>query len=141
MVKKILKEILIAIILVAIVLLILAVMLYDYNPIVKNIPEGVKYEVSADISKELNTQVIPNDTKVIVTYEVDNTDLNNAQDYNPGKKNPFIKYNTEEVDGSPLNGAGTSSGNGTTNNNSNNINGTTGSGSSNNGYFQNSGIK
>ena len=142
MLKSILKEILFTIISIAVILLILAIVLYDYNPIVKNIPESVKYEISKEVSDELNSQAIPNDTRVIVTYEVDNADLNNAQDYNPGKKNPFIKYKTEDVDGSPINGGTTSSGssNGSSNNSTNSsTNGS--SGSNNSGYFQNSSTK
>lgn len=139
MVKKVLKEILITIILIAIVLLILAVLLYDYNPIVKTIPESVAYELEKEVSDEINTQVVPNDTKVIITYEVDNSDLNNSQDYNPGKKNPFIKYNTEDKPGSTLNGNGTEAGNGTSNNTVSG-NGTSSS-NSNSGYFPNTSTK
>lgn len=136
MVSKVLKEILLTIILIIIVILILAVLLYDYNPIVKTIPESVAYEIEKDVSEEINTEVVPNDTKVIITYEVDNSDLNNSQDYNPGKKNPFIKYDTQEKPGSTLNGNGNTSGNGTSNNSA------SGNGSnSNGGYFQNTSTK
>lgn len=139
MIKNVLKEILVTIILVATVLLMLSIILYDYNPIVKTIPESVAYEIDEELSKEINTEVIPNDTKVIITYEVDNKDLSNSQDYNPGKKNPFIKYSTQTSGNS--NGGFT--GNNTNNSQSNTIGGNSSNGTSgsNSGYFPNTSTK
>lgn len=130
MLKSIIKEILLTIVLIAVILLVLAIVLYDYNPIVKTIPEAVKYEISKEDSEEINTEVIPNDTKVIITYEVDNTDLNNSEDYNPGKRNPFIKSSSSEAESS----------NGTGNSNSITSNDSF-SNSNNSGYFQNTSTK
>lgn len=121
MIKSIFKEILITTALLAIIVALLAVVLYDYNPIVKTIPEAVKYEIPKDVSEELNTQVVPNDTKVIITYEVDNKDLNNSEDYNPGKKNPFAQYSKETDKGNPLGGSN-STANGSNNNGTGNSN-------------------
>ena len=135
--KKIIREIVITGVLVAIVLLLLGIALYKSNPITKEIPNAVAYQTSESLSKEISTQLVPNDTKVIVTYQVDNNDLNNAEDYDPGKKNPFVSYSNDTENTDPINGGN----NNNSNNSNNSSNNTNGSGSANSVLFPNNSIK
>lgn len=92
MVKNILKEIIIILLLALAIILILGVMLYEYVPANKIIPEKVSYTTPENIKTELETDTNIDDTEVVITYQIDSTDLNNyerIQEYVPGKKNPF----------------------------------------------------
>ena len=99
MAKNIIKEIIIILLLILAIILILGVLLYEYVPINKIIPEKISYTTPEKIQEELNTDSSVDDTQIIITYQIDSTDLSNyktIQDYVPGKKNPFSSLNTEE---------------------------------------------
>lgn len=92
MAKNIIKEIIIVLLLTLAIILVLGVLLYEYVPANKIIPEKVSYTTPENVKTELETDSNIDDTEVVVTYEIDSTDLNNykrIQEYVPGKKNPF----------------------------------------------------
>ena len=158
MAKTIIKELIIALLLCLAIILILGILLYEYVPIAKTIPNTVSYTTPEDVKQELLTAESIDENKVILTYEVDTTDLNNYKkinDYKPGKANPFSTYvvteNTENSEqtnttGTTNNSASSNSNNttssngsqNTTNNNSGATDNTTSSGGY---YFKDKGTK
>ncbi len=121
MAKTVLKEIIIILLLCLAIILILGILLYDYVPIAKVIPEEVSYTTPENIQKEIAEE----DTvePVIYTYEVQAEDLNTykrTQEYQAGKANPFSDINSqpaqETQNGTSSNGGTSNSG---TSNNSN----------------------
>lgn len=100
MTKKIFKELIISLLLCLAIILLLGILLYEYVPMTKTIPSPVSYTTPENVKQELaNTEGVSED-EIIMTYEVDSTDLNNykrIQDYKPGKANPFSSYLTPET--------------------------------------------
>ena len=119
MAKNIIKEIIIMLLLCLAIILILGVILYEYVPSNKILPEEVSYVTPQNIKEELkNSDSIEEDT-VILTYEIDESDLTNYQkikDYKPGKVNPFSTYEEKTEENQTQNGQNT------TNNNSGSTN-------------------
>ena len=98
MAKTVVKQVIITLLLCLAILLILAVLLYAYVPNNKVIPEKVSYTAPEDV-KEVLDETVSEDSQVILTYEVNSSDLTNAErinDYNPGKVNPFSSYEITE---------------------------------------------
>lgn len=92
MAKNMIKEIVILLLLALAIILVLGVLLYEYVPANKIVPEKVSYTTPEKVKTELETDPNVDNTEVVVTYEIDTTDLNNykrIQEYVPGKKNPF----------------------------------------------------
>ena len=92
MAKNIIKEIIIVLLLALAIILTLGVLLYEYVPSNKIIPEKISYTTPERVATELQTDENVDDTEVIITYQIDSTDLKNyqrIQEYVPGKKNPF----------------------------------------------------
>ena len=101
MAKNVIKEIIIVLLLCLAIILILGVLLYEYVPSNKVIPEKVSYTTPENVKEELNKA---DSTNIITTYEynVEASDLNNykrVSDYVPGKQNPFSSYDTEATSG------------------------------------------
>ena len=128
MTKNIFKEIVIVLLLCLAIILLLGVILYDYVPTNKIVPEEITYSTSKEVKDELKSADEADADKVILTYTLDQTDLNNYQsinDYRPGKTNPFSTYKTQNAtkpssDGSSTgNTTGGTSGNSTGNSSSN----------------------
>ena len=97
MTKSILKEIIIVLLLCLAIILVLGILLYDYVPISKTVPNQVAYTTPEDVKQELLQSGTLDESEVIMTYEVNNDDLNNyrrVKDYKPGKANPFSSYET-----------------------------------------------
>ena len=95
--KSIAKEIIIGLLLCLAILLVLAVLMYSYIPNNKVVPEPVSYTVPEEAKKVLEETAMDT-SQVILTYEVNSSDLSTAQrtnDYNPGKVNPFSSYQTQ----------------------------------------------
>lgn len=149
MAKNIIKEIIIVLLLALAIILILGVLLYEYVPANKIIPEKVSYTTPENVKTELQTDTNIDDTQVVVTYQIDSTDLNNyrkIQEYVPGKKNPFESIekqnsnNTESNETSSENKSNTvSNSNGNSNveaNSNSDVNADT-----NTGYLPNKGTK
>ncbi len=145
MTKTIVKELIIALLLCLAILLLLGILLYEYVPMTKTIPNPVSYTTPENVKKELAEAEGVDENQIIMTYEVDSTDLNNyknIQNYKPGKANPFSSYETTGTNTTTANSStgntnsgtgtsGTTTGNGNTTNNSgmnsndiNNSNGT-----------------
>lgn len=115
MAKVIIRETIIALLVCLAVLLMLSVALYNYIPSNKVVPETVEYSPSKEIQTQLNAAVEDNSKEILMTYEVTASDLENfekANEYNPGKANPFAAVSTDPTD--------TGDGNNTGNNNNNN---------------------
>lgn len=123
MAKNIIKEIIIILLLTLAMILILGVLLYEYVPANKIIPEKVSYTTPESAKMELETDPNVDDTQVIITYQIDSTDLNNYKkihEYVPGKKNPFEEVSEETQQTQGNNGTTTNQPSGSnTNTNSN----------------------
>lgn len=138
MLKTIIKEIIIMLLLCLAIILVLGVLLYDYVPMAKVIPEAISYTTPENVTNGLQQAGGVDESQVILTYEVDSTDLNNykkVRSYKAGKTNPFSSYETtgENTTNST---SGTTSGNTTSSNSTSNN--TTNSGGS---YFKDKGTK
>lgn len=144
MAKKVIKEIIIMLLLCLAIILILGVLLYEYVPSNKIIPEEVSYTTPADVQEELNKSENLENEQVILTYSIDATDLNNYErinSYVPGKTNPFSSYDTSSTSGNE-NQSGSSNGGTNNSNNSSSSGNTTGStNDTNTGYFPDKGTK
>lgn len=122
MAKKIIKEMIIILLLCLAIILILGLLLYDYVPTGKIIPEEVSYTTPSEIKEEINKGENVEDEQVILTYSVDSTDLRNYERINtyvPGKTNPFSSYDTSTTQGENTTTNGSQS---NANGNSNNTN-------------------
>lgn len=146
MAKKIIKEMIIMLLLCLAIILLLGVLLYEYVPSNKIIPDEVSYTTPENIKEELSKGDGVDDDKVILTYSVDAADLNNYQRINtyvPGKANPFQEYNqnVETEEGNETNNS--SSGNSSTSSSGNTTSSSSSSGTSNSGstYFPDKGTK
>ena len=87
--KRFLKELMITILLCIALVLILAVIFYDYIPINKTIPQSIEYsmpESMSEVKEELNNAVQNEESRIIVTYEIDDS-----------VKFPLIKYTPSSV--------------------------------------------
>lgn len=156
--KGIMKEIIIILLLTLIILLVLGILLYGFVPNNKTIPEQVSYVTPENIKEQINSEKI-NEDQVILTHEIDATELQNykkVKDYKPGKPNPFSSTTTSTTTGTntQTNNSGTSSNNTTQSNTqssntvTNNINSNNTANKNNNGtqentttYYPNKGIK
>ena len=150
MAKKVIKEIIIMLLLCLAIILILGVLLYEYVPSNKIIPEEVSYTTPEEVKEELSKGENVEDEQVILTYSIDATDLNNYErinSYVPGKTNPFSSYDTSSTSGEENNSNGSTSGsNSNANSNSSSSSNNSGSSSSstndtNTGYFPDKGTK
>lgn len=142
--KSVLKEIIIVLLLCLAIILILGILLYEYVPIAKTIPNEVSYTTPENVKQELLSSSDVDDSQIIMTYEVNSEDLSNyrrVQDYVPGKANPFSSYETQEDDEEENESP---DGNSTNDNSSTTDNGTENDDSSSNSgghFFQNTGTK
>jgi len=97
MAKNVIKELIIALLLCLAIILLLGILLYEYAPFTKTIPNPVSYTTPEEVKEELAESDGLDESQIIMTYEVDADDLNNykrIQDYKPGKANPFSSYET-----------------------------------------------
>ena len=148
MAKSIIKEIIIVLLLCLAIMLVLGILLYEYVPITKTIPNEVSYTTPENVKQELLSSSEVDDSQIIMTYEINSDDLSNyrrVQDYVPGKANPFSSYETT-AENTTENGSSTggTTSNGSTSSGSTNTNsGTTTDDSSSSGghFFQNTGTK
>lgn len=144
MAKSIIKELIIFLLLCLAIILVLGILMYEYTPMSKTIPNPVSYTTSETVKQELAISSEIDEDKIIMTYEIDSTDLNNykrIQEYVPGKANPFSSYETAESNTTNENsttGGTASSGNSSSTGTSGN---TTSSNSSGGQYFQDKGTK
>ena len=95
MAKKFIKEMMIMLLICLAIILILGVLLYEYVPSNKIIPEKVSYTTPTAVQEELSKGENVENDEIILTYSVDSTDLDNYERINtyvPGKPNPFSPY-------------------------------------------------
>lgn len=112
MAKNIFKELIIILLLIIFIIVLLGVVLYDYVPTNKIIPEKVSYSTPQNVKQELKNSSEIDEDKIILTYTLDQDDLYNYQkinDYKPGKTNPFSTYKPENVEKPEGNGTGNGS--------------------------------
>jgi len=96
--KNILKEIFIFILIIVAIILVLGVLLYDYIPTSKVVPQTIAYQTPENLKAEIEDEFIEDNSQVIITYEIDSSDLNVYKEitsYVPGKQNPFGSYNVQ----------------------------------------------
>jgi hypothetical protein len=128
--KTFFKEFIIVLLLILAILLVLGVLLYDYIPMNKVVPQIEQYETPENIKEELNETVDDSDTTMTsIVYEINESDLKlyeKSNDYQKGNVNPFADLNssntaTEEgTDGNNTNGTVAETDNNTINNQTNN---------------------
>ena len=136
--KNIIKEIIMILLLTLAIILVLGVLLYEYVPANKIIPEKVSYTTPEEAKTELETDIDESEEELYVDYHIDSTQLNNykkIQEYVPGRKNPFGEVGSEETATTP-----------NSENNTENSGGKSDSGKSattqeNSGYLPNKGTK
>lgn len=100
MAKKVVKELIIVLLLCLAIILLLGILLYEYVPITKTIPNAISYTTPEDVKEELADSQAIDESQIIMTYEVDSNDLNNyakIQNYKPGKANPFSSYEATQT--------------------------------------------
>ena len=137
MAKNIVKEIIIILLLCLAIILLLGILLYEYAPMSKTVPNPVSYTTPENVQQELANTTGVDDSQIIMTYEVDSTDLRNYErinDYQPGKANPFSSY---EASGENTTNNGSSTGGSSSSGNSTSGNTTTSGGE----YFHDKGTK
>ncbi len=147
--KSFIKELIIILLLCLAIILILGIILYEYVPTSKTIPNAVSYTTPDEVKEELLATDSVDESQIVMTYEVNSSDLNNykrIQDYKPGKANPFSSY---ETTGSDTQSNGSSNGNASTGNSSSGTNNSSGNSTGNNEdttqsgghFFQDTGTK
>ena len=148
MAKNVIKEIIILLLLCLAIILLLGILLYEYVPMSKTVPNPVSYTTPEDVQQELATSSDVDNSQIILTYEVDSTDLNNYErinDYQPGKANPFSSYETSgentTTNGSATGGSNSSSGSSSSNSNNTNTSSSGNTTTSGGQYFQDKGTK
>ena len=130
-----------------IIIVVLGLLLYDYVPMAKVVPEPVSYTTPEDVKEELVQAGEVDDNQVIMTYEVNSSDLNNYEkikNYNPGKANPFSSYQSQTNENGNATDGNTTSTTGSTKDTTNantNSNTTNNSSSSGGHFFQDKGTK
>ena len=137
MTKNIIKEIIMILLLTLAIILVLGVLLYEYVPISKTVPNPVSYVRTEAVEEELASSDTIDESQLVMTYEINSSDLNNykqMQEYKPGKANPFAAVSEDNT------------GNNNGNNSSNTSSGSTSTGTNNNtstseGYYPDKGIK
>ena len=127
--KNVLREIIILLLLTLAIILLLGVLLYEYVPMNKVIPETVTYTATDETRKAIEEQSAHDDGTVVLSYEVTSTDLKNykkVNDYKAGRKNPFSTVNTGSTSSTGTNNGNTgTAGNNSSTTNSNNENNST----------------
>ena len=148
MAKNVIKEIIILLLLCLAIILLLGILLYEYVPMSKTVPNPVSYTTPEDVQQELASSSDVDNSQIILTYEVDSTDLNNYErinDYQPGKANPFSSYETSgentTTNGSATGGSSSSSGSNSSSSNNSNTSSSGNTTTSGGQYFQDKGTK
>ena len=132
MAKSIIKELIIVLLLCLAIIIILGILLYEYVPMVKTLPNQVSYTTPQEAKEELAEASEVDESQVVMTYEVNSADLNNykkVQKYKPGKANPFSSYEQSTTGTNTTENGSTGSG---SSNSGSNSNATTGNSSSSN---------
>lgn len=97
MTKNIVREIIIILLLCLAIILLLGILLYEYVPMNKTVPNTEAYTTPSNVKSELKEENANGD--LIQTYEINNSDLDDykrVQNYKPGKADPFSSYKESE---------------------------------------------
>ena len=140
--KNIIKEIIMILLLTLAIILVLGVLLYEYVPANKIIPEKVSYTTPEEVKTELETVVNEDEEELYVDYHIDSTQIKNyqkIQEYVPGRKNPFVSLESQET--STTTNDGKQNNSNTSNTGSTSNSGTSTTGQENTGYLPNKGTK
>ena len=154
MTKNVIREIIIILLLCLAIILILGILLYEYVPMTKTIPNPVSYTAPEGVEQELQ------DTSddVLLSFnneseEIDSAELNNYErinNYQPGKANPFSSYeeststsgeNTTQGNSSTSSSSGTNSSGATSSSESSSSSNSNDKTTSGGHFFQNKGTK
>ena len=141
MVKSVIKELIIVLLLCLAIILILGILLYEYVPASKTIPNEVSYTTPEEVKEELMAAGEVDESKIVMTYEIDSATLNNykrIQNYKPGKANPFADSSSQTSGSDTSDGSGTSTSNEGSSNTSENNNSENTSGGQ---FFKDTGTK
>ena len=141
MTKTIFKELIITLLLCLVIILVLGILLYEYVPTTKTIPNTAAYVTPNNVKEELAESEEIDEDQIIMTYQVNSNDLNNfkrIQNYRPGKANPFSSYEVTSTNGEQTGENGSSTGGSSTGGSTQNENTTTSSGGQ---FFQDKGTK
>jgi hypothetical protein len=139
--KAVLKELIITLILCLAIILLIAVIMYEYAPDNKVIPEAVSYTAPQEATEVLKESV-SEASQVLMTYQVNSTDITNAErvgQYSAGKIDPFSSYEESEEETTDGTTSSSSSSSQDSENNSDNTNDKTTSSSGK--YFTDNGTK
>ena len=122
MAKSVIRELIIVLLLCLAIILVLGILLYEYVPMSKTIPNEVSYTTPEDVREELLAAEGVDESKIVMTYEIDSATLNNykkIQNYKPGKANPFADNSsqTNESNSTTQNGDSKGENNGTSGSN------------------------
>lgn len=134
MAKSIIKELIIVLLLCLAIIIILGILLYEYVPMVKTLPNQVSYTTPQEAKEELAEASEVDESQVVMTYEVNSADLNNykkVQKYKPGKANPFSSYEQSTTGTNTTENGSTGSGSSNSGSNSNTTTGNSSSSNSN----------
>ena len=141
MAKSIIKELIIVLLLCLAIILVLGILLYEYVPVSKTIPNEVSYTTPEEVKEELMAAGEVDESKIVMTYEIDSATLNNykrIQNYKPGKANPFADSSSQTSGSDTSDGSGTSTSNEGSSNTSENNNSENTSGGQ---FFKDTGTK
>lgn len=100
MTKSIFKEIIIILLLILAIILVLGILLYEYVPSNKIIPEHISYTTPESVKTELETGTNFENDEVVLKYSIDSTDLQNykrVNEYVAGKNNPFASLKKDAI--------------------------------------------
>lgn len=111
MTKDILKEIIIILLICLAIILLWVAILYRFIPMNKRIPDNVSYVTTNSVKQALKSIDSVDADEVILTYQINQEDLNNYQrinKYKPGKTNPFSSYEQQSSNetGNTISGGG-----------------------------------
>lgn len=118
MTKNIVKELIIVLLLCLAIILLLGILLYEYVPMNKTVPNTEAYATPNNVKAELKEENANGD--LIQTYEINSSDLDDfkrVQNYKPGKADPFSSYEESESSTGTSTTVNNSSAGNTTNNN------------------------
>ncbi len=100
MTKSIFKEIIIILLLILAIILVLGILLYEYVPSNKIIPEHISYSTPDSVKTEIETGANFENDEVVLKYSIDSADLQNykrVNEYIAGKNNPFASLKKDAV--------------------------------------------
>ena len=98
MAKSIIKELIIVLLLCLAIIIILGILLYEYVPMVKTLPNQVSYTTPQEAKEELAEASEVDESQVVMTYEVNSADLNNYKKVNQEKQIHFHLMNNLQLE-------------------------------------------